>query len=283
MPDACHRRGPSHRPVRACYWAQVSRPLILVTNDDGVHAPGIMALAKLAGEFGEVVVSAPSQDRSGVSHSISLHDALRVFEVRPGAWAVTGTPVDCVYVGALHLCDRAPDLVLSGINHGYNLGSDVYYSGTVGAAREGQLRGCDALAVSHDRDASLDGVLPHARKVIAEMLAAADSAAPPVLLNLNVPREPVGEAPVVTRLGQRIYRDKVDARRDLQGRPYFWIGGPPDAAADGQEGTDVWATRRGFASLTPLALDCTAPSLDRWRTRIAGPDFDEVQAAPLQS
>lgn len=249
------------------------RPLILVTNDDGVHAPGIKALAEIAAEYGEVVVCAPSQDKSGVAHSISLHEALRVFEARAGAWAVTGTPVDCVYVGALHLCDRTPALVLSGINHGYNLGSDVYYSGTVGAAREGQLRGSHALAVSHDREANLADVAPFVRVVVEQLLGL--QAGMPVLLNLNVPANVQGDRPVVTRLGQRVYRDLVDERRDLQGRPYFWIGGPPEKA-DGQEGTDVWATRRGFASLTPLTLDCTAPTLDAWTQRIGGPSYADV-------
>ena len=246
----------------------MSRPLILVSNDDGAHAAGIGVLARVAGEFGDVIVSAPSDDRSGVSHSISLHDALRVTEIRENWFAVTGTPVDCVYVGALHLCPRPPDLVLSGINHGFNLGSDVYYSGTVGAAREGLLRKRPALAVSVERGDEVESAAPFIRRVLEAMLARGLDE--PELLNLNVPSGAEPDRIAVTRLGERVYRDQVLCRKDLQGRNYYWIGGPPDRSAAGPEGTDVWATAQGWASVTPIALDCTSPTVASWNARLGG-------------
>src|SRR5450432_4506456 len=127
------------------------RPLILVTNDDGVMAPGIRALREALGEIGEVVVAAPDRERSAASHSISLDRPLRVDEIEPGVFSIDGTPVDCVYLALLHLVPRKPALCVSGINNGYNLGSDVFYSGTVAGAVEGALRGVPALAVSLER------------------------------------------------------------------------------------------------------------------------------------
>src|SRR5215471_16153187 len=127
------------------------RPLILVTNDDGVMAPGIRALLPELRAIGDVVVAAPDRERSAASHSISLDRPLRVDELEAGVFAIDGTPVDCVYLGLLHLVPRRPTLVVSGINNGYNLGSDVFYSGTVAGAVEGALRGVPALAVSLER------------------------------------------------------------------------------------------------------------------------------------
>ena len=129
----------------------MTKPLILVTNDDGVAAPGIRAVAEALRDGGEVVVAAPDRERSAASHSISLDRPLRVDEVEPGVYAIDGTPVDCVYLALLHLVPRKPALVVSGINNGFNLGSDVFYSGTVAGAVEGALRGVPAFAVSLDK------------------------------------------------------------------------------------------------------------------------------------
>jgi len=129
----------------------MKKPLVLITNDDGVVAPGIRAVADALRDFAEVVVAAPDRERSAASHSISLDRPLRVDEIEPGTYAIDGTPVDCVYLALLHLVPRKPDLVVSGINNGFNLGSDVFYSGTVAGAVEGALRGVPALAISLER------------------------------------------------------------------------------------------------------------------------------------
>ena len=255
----------------ACYSKPVSdRPVILVSNDDGALAPGIEHLVEVASQFGDVFVCAPSTDQSGVSHSISLHRALRIQKVsgRPEGWfQVDGSPVDCVYVGALHLCPRTPDIVVSGINHGYNLGTDVVYSGTVGAAREGVFRGASGLAVSTDRDADTRAAQPHVQRVL-EQLVRRHRAGHVELLNLNVPLHSEAATPMVTcHLGRRAYRDQVLERHDLQGRPYYWIGGPPDTHA-GPAGTDLAANAKGLVTLSPISLDASgsASARDEWST-----------------
>ncbi|MFY0541549.1 5'/3'-nucleotidase SurE [Nannocystis pusilla] len=159
------------------------RPLILVTNDDGILAPGILALAEAVAPLGDVVVCAPETERSGSSHAITLHSHLRVDEVRPGWHRVNGTPVDCVYLASLHLCERRPALVVSGVNPGYNLGSDVFYSGTVGGAAEGFIRGASAMAVSVHARESPRVAIPVVR-TLARMLLAQPSLS---LLNVNIP------------------------------------------------------------------------------------------------
>src|SRR5579872_3258137 len=132
------------------------RPLILVTNDDGVGAPGIRAVAEVLRDIGDVMIAAPDRERSAASHSISLDRPLRVDEIEPGVFSIDGTPVDCVYLALLHLVPRRPDLCVSGINHGYNLGSDVFYSGTVAAAIESTLRGVPGIAMSLERRRTQD-------------------------------------------------------------------------------------------------------------------------------
>ncbi len=243
----------------------MTRPLILVSNDDGIRARGLRVLAEVAAEFGDVVVCAPTEERSGFSHAISLRASLRsetAPEFGPDWYAVSGTPVDCVYLGALHLCERVPDLVLAGINPGYNLGSDVFYSGTVGAAREGLLRGCAAMAVSVEGDAKPELAVPFVRTLTAKLLERR-AAGERHLLNLNVPRSGAPKGICVTRLGRRRYEDQVAQREDLMGRSYFWIGGPP-APIDEQAEADIGAVARGYATLTPLEIDITAPEIDDW-------------------
>jgi 5'-nucleotidase len=244
-------------------------PLILVTNDDGVAAPGLRAVLDAVHGLGEVIVSAPDGERSGSSHAMTFHSMLRAHELEPGRWAVSGTPVDCVYFGLMHLSTRPPDLVISGVNSGYNLGTDVFYSGTVGGAAEAHLRGASAMAVSVER-----GVDPRwaRRSVRALAQALLERRDPPLLLNVNVPHVPglenappeqidalsAGQAVILTRLGRRSYRDAVDRRTDPLGRPYYWIGGPPGELR-GRVGDDTWAVAEGLASVTPLRLDLTDP------------------------
>ncbi len=246
-------------------------PLLLVTNDDGVLAPGLAVLADALSGLGEVIVCAPETERSGAGHSISFHTHLRAHSVRPGWWYVTGTPVDCVYFGLMHLCERKPALVCSGINAGFNLGSDVLYSGTVGGAAEAFLRGVPAMAVSAERgEHGARWAAPIVRRLAEQLLASGSM----MLLNVNVPLphgralegEPTSDElgvvrePVVTRLGHRRYRDAVEPRTDPMGRPYYWIGGPPEASSLDLD-HDTGAVAAGLVSITPLHTDLTAPDL----------------------
>jgi 5'-nucleotidase len=234
----------------------MSRPLILLSNDDGYRAQGIQAMQRALSEFAEVIVCAPEIEQSATSHSLSVHRPLRLFEPGPGVFSIDGTPADCVYValhGRTRILPRWPDLVVSGVNHGVNLGDDVFYSGTVAAAREAALKGIPALAVSTPHDASMDVAAELARRVIQSLLLRPITG--PMLLNLNVPK---GHGVVrATRLGRRIYHDEVDFRVDPRGREYLWLGGPSVDHA-GMPGTDTEAFDAGAATLTPLSLDLWA-------------------------
>jgi len=264
----------------------VSPPLILVTNDDGVLAPGLQILVDALAGLGEVIVCAPETERSGAAHSISFHTHLRANSVRPGWWYVSGTPVDCVYFALLHLCDRPPSLVCSGINAGYNLGSDVLYSGTVGGAAEGYLRGCPAIAVSAERGAAGPRWAAPVVRALAERLIATPQR---VLLNVNVPPRTGHPDPdparvpqlggareiAVTRLGERRYRDGVQPRTDPMGRPYYWIGGPPEPGSPDLD-HDTGAVAAGLVSVTPLVLDLTAPDLATAQSLVADLPLDRA-------
>ena len=236
----------------------MDRPLILVTNDDGVMAPGIRAVAAALRQVGDVIVCAPDRERSAASHALTLDRPLRVDELEPGVFAVDGTPADCSYLALLHLCPRKPALCVSGINDGYNLGSDVFYSGTVAGAVEAALRDVPAVAISLERRPRPDftAAAAFARALAEEAIARGPGAIPPAsLLSVNLPPGPV-RGYRVTFLGRRVYRDQVDVRQDLRGRSYYWIGGPEESAAD-LPGSDCSAVREGMASITPLGLDLT--------------------------
>jgi len=205
---------------------------------------------------------APLQEQSGMSHALTMNRPLRVLNSGDGRWAVDGTPVDCVYVAIHKLLPEMPRLVLSGINLGANLGDDVFYSGTVGAAREAALSGVAALAVSLDMtDAS---ERPHFETASAYALAVmsameATPLPPGVFLNLNVPNRPLEKVNglEVCPLGKRHYDPVVEERQDPRGKSYYWIGGDPVGELMG-EGTDGAWMARGYATLTPLGLDNTA-------------------------
>lgn len=233
------------------------RPLILVSNDDGVHAQGITELARALARLGDVFVVAPEREQSASSHRITLSEPLRHRELGNNVYAVDGTPADCVYV-ALNLTGvlpRRPSVMVSGINHGLNLGMDVVYSGTVAAAREGALRGLRAVAFSAAAGACLQQVATHAATLVERLLSLATPLGAPVLFNVNYPREaPRGVKP--TRLGRRDYQDLVETRTDPRGRSYYWIGGPV-SAHDNAEGADTTAIDGGYVSVTPLALEMT--------------------------
>lgn len=242
------------------------RPLILLSNDDGVLAPGILTLQEIAAQWGDVVVSAPDRERSGCGHGLTLRDTLRAEEIEEKRFAVTGTPADCVYLGMLHLCERMPDLVLSGINRGYNLGTDLYYSGTMGAAREARMRGVSALAISVDAKGEPGLAAPFVHQIIEQMLKDKDKG--PCLLNLNVPAQLKSDQMLLTKLGARQYQQQVQERQDLAGRPYYWIGGPPQHSDDGP-GYDTHAVVHGHASLSVLGLAIEMPAHDGWQSRLS--------------
>jgi len=232
---------------------------ILVTNDDGVHAQGIAALAGALEPGHEVWVVAPDRERSGASHSITLHSPLRLTEFGPRRYMVDGTPGDCVYVTVNHLLKAArPDLVVSGINHGPNLADDLTYSGTVAAALEATMLGIPAVAFSLcARGGGLDFV-PAARFARSLVEAIAQHRLPRgTLLNVNVPRACDGASYRVTRQGKRSFGQEVIENTDPRGRKYFWIGGN-ELAHEDLPGSDCNAVYdEGVISVTPLHLDMT--------------------------
>jgi 5'-nucleotidase len=232
------------------------RPLVLLSNDDGHASAGIRAMRTALAAAGDVVVLAPEAEQSATSHSLSLHRPLRLRDVEPGIFALDGTPADCVYV-ALHaiprVLPRRPDLVVSGLNHGMNLGQDAFYSGTVAAAREGALRGIPAVAAS--AHASVDLARAAEATVLIARALLESNRASGTLLNVNYPKGWTGEIRA-TRLGTRIYQDMVDFRRDPRGREYLWLAGP-GVRHERDPGSDTDAYDEGVASITPLLLDLT--------------------------
>jgi 5'-nucleotidase len=227
--------------------------VILVTNDDGVHAPGLAALAETLGPLGEVWVVAPEREQSACGHALTLHRPLRPHQWGERRFAVNGTPSDCVNLGVLGFLPERPVLVASGVNHGSNLGDDVTYSGTVSAAMEATLLGVPAIAVSLVDGGDLTAAARVARLVATRVLV--EGLPPKTLLNVNVPRQaPRGIR--FTRLGHRVYSEKVVEQVDPRGRTHYWLGaGPPEWEA--LEGTDMGAVHEGFVAVTPLYLDLT--------------------------
>jgi len=232
----------------------MTRPLILLSNDDGYQSVGLRCLRTALGEFADVVVCAPEFEQSAASHALSLHRPLRLKTHEEEIYSVDGTPADSVYVALFsgwRILPRVPDLVVSGLNHGVNLGDDVFYSGTVAAAREGALRGHRALALSVADDASMDAAAQLSTKLAIRILERAGS--DPLLYNVNFP--PGSTWPVaVTQLGRRLYNDEVEYRRDPRGREYLWLGGPPGTRHDTFDGTDTAAFDSGVVGVTPLSL-----------------------------
>ncbi len=250
------------------------RPLVLLSNDDGFASEGIRQMRAALAAFADVIVVAPETEQSASSHSLSLHRALRLRTVEPGVFALDGTPADCVYV-ALHslgrVLPRVPNLVVSGLNHGLNLGQDVFYSGTVAAAREGALRGIPALATSAHPRADFAAVSTMCARVAAALIESQkarpslrDAAHAPAhgragpLLSINVPKDWTG-AIRSARLGTRIYDEVVDFRTDPRGREYLWLGGP-GVRHEHLSGSDTEAYDEHVASITALVLDLTDPS-----------------------
>lgn len=237
----------------------MEKPVILVTNDDGIRAPGIRALADALEPLGEVWVFAPDGQRSAVGHGVSLHRPLRVDSFRERWFMVDGTPTDCVMLAVRGLLGKRPALVVSGINAGANLGDDVTYSGTVAGAFEGMLLGIPSIAVSNTANQPVhwDTAGMAAARVAAHVLEHGLPAG--VMLNVNLPDMPA-EALAgwsVTRMGRRNYQDEIVTREDPRGRVYYWIGGAtPDHYSE--PGTDFEAIERNRVSVTPLQRDLTS-------------------------
>jgi len=227
---------------------------ILISNDDGYLAPGLEALASAVSEIAEVTVVAPDRDRSGASHSLTLKQPLRVQEAANGFLFVDGTPTDCVHLALTGLMPEEPDMVISGINRGSNLGDDVLYSGTVAAAMEGRWLGFPALAVS------LAGPAPRqyetAAVVVVRMLQAMKHLPPETILNINVPDVALEEIQGwrATRLGNRHKSEPAIRDTDPSGETIYWVG-PPGNEQDAGAGTDFDAIRGRMVSVTPLTAD----------------------------
>ncbi|HVB84259.1 MAG TPA: 5'/3'-nucleotidase SurE [Rhodanobacteraceae bacterium] len=233
---------------------------VLVSNDDGVDAPGIRLLAERLRVLGDVVVVAPDRDRSGASNSLTLDQPIRVLRMDDGRYRVAGTPTDCVHLALSGLLENEPDIVVSGINNSANLGDDVIYSGTVSAAMEGRFLGLPAVAVSlassdnhgEHYDSAARAVLLLVRRLLVDPLPA------DTILNVNVPDRPWAEIRgfEVTRLGRRHRSAPCIRDRDPRGRTIWWIG-PAGEAEDAGPGTDFDAVQRGYVSVTPIHVDLT--------------------------
>jgi 5'-nucleotidase len=254
--------------------------LILLTNDDGVHSAGLQALADQLQAFGRVAVVAPDRERSAVGHALTLHAPLRAEQIANDRWAVSGTPTDAVSLGIQALLKEKPDLVISGINKGGNMGDDLTYSGTVAAAMEATLMGVPAMAVSlSSRSFKYDDFV-HAAEVAGQMATMVLEHGLPAdtFLNINVPdHKPLGVR--LTRQGKRIYEDAVVQNRDPRGRSYYWIGAG-ELGFQNLDGTDFHAVHDGYVSVTPLHLDLTNyAAMDRLRQW----KFDEILVAGNES
>lgn len=248
---------------------------ILLANDDGYLAPGLLALYEALSPLAKITVVAPEQNHSGASNSLTLQRPLTIYEAGGGSqrgfYYVNGTPTDCVHVALTGLLHDKPDLVVSGINQGENMGEDVLYSGTVAAAIEGVMFGIPAFAFSQQKKgwSHVDAAAGVARAVIERYLE--QPLPSPFLLNVNIPNLPVDELRgwQITRLGKRHPSQPVICQQNPRGEPIYWIG-PAGDARDASEGTDFHAVAEGYASLTPLQLDLThtaqMPALRNWLT-----------------
>lgn len=242
---------------------------ILLSNDDGYFSPGIAALAAALADIAEITVVAPEQDRSGASNSLTLDRPLLLRQAANGFYYVNGTPTDCVHLAVTGMLENQPDMVISGINHGANMGDDTIYSGTVAAATEGFLLGVPSLAVS------LVGKSPQyfataaqvTREIVQQLIA--EQVNSPVLLNINVPDVPHAQLAgrTVTRLGKRHKAEPVIKTRNPRDETVYWVG-PAGAAQDAGPGTDFHAVASNQVSVTPLQIDLThtaqLPAVRAW-------------------
>jgi len=241
------------------------RPLILLTNDDGIHAEGLRKLRVAASKLGQVRIVAPESEQSAVGHSITLYDPIKAHEVTKGGafygYGIGGTPADSVKLAVYSLLRRPPDLVISGINNGSNLGINVLYSGTVSAATEAAILGFPSMAVSlaQKKDPPFDWAVPHIEKLGAWVLKCGLPQG--VALNVNIPALPPDQVRgfKLTRQGLSKFRESFEQREDPRGNLYYWLAGEA-TAAETDVGVDVTAVKEGYVSVTPLFYDLTAHS-----------------------
>jgi 5'-nucleotidase len=246
---------------------------ILITNDDGVHAAGLLALMKQVSLVAQVVVVAPDREQSAVSHALTLHHPLRAARLSENVYSVDGTPTDCVNLGIHSLLSFRPDLVISGVNRGANLGDDVTYSGTVAAALEATLMGIPAIAVSlatREEEGNFLAAAAFAARLAQTVL---EKGLPPdTFLNVNVPDLPEEQlkAPLITCQGKRSYEGTIVDKVDPRGRNYYWIG-TADLSFRDIPGTDYHAVSRGHVSISPMHIDLTnyasIETLKGWEVR----------------
>lgn len=237
-----------------------TKPLILVTNDDGIHAKGLHELYKIALQFGDVIVVAPDKPQSGMGHAITMGKPLRMKQVdlpNVEAWSTSGTPVDCVKLAVYKIMHRKPDLVLSGINHGANSSINVIYSGTMSAAVEGAVEGIKSIGFSyldHDENADFSTARPFIEKIISNVLSHRVSQG--ACLNVNIP---VGEIKGIriSRQAKAYWEDAFDERKDPMGTSYYWLTGE-FVYLDQGEDTDIWALENHYISVVPTQFDMTA-------------------------
>lgn len=234
--------------------------VILVTNDDGVYSPGLKALLDPLSEFTQVYVVAPDRERSASSHSLTIHNPLRVQQLDERIFSITGTPTDCVAVGASKLLPCKPALVVSGINQGPNLGDDVTYSGTVSAAMEGTILNIPSFAISLDSRRGEELHFNTASKFAADAARFILKYSLPydTLLNINIPNRPIDDVAGlrITRHGKRVYEGSIRETSSPWGELYYWIGGGTPYWEHGED-TDINAIHEGYVSVTPLHLDLT--------------------------
>lgn len=239
------------------------RPVILLVNDDGIHAPGLAAMKRALLSFGDVTVVAPSVEQSGVGHSITyLHPLLAHREYKDKeffGWRVEGSPADCVRLGILELCPAPPDVVVSGINAGCNIGVNILYSGTVAAAIEGAFFGITSIAVSQwlETAPDYDGTAAQAADIIQQLMRISSEAG--ALWNVNFPAAQTGwpRGVQLTRMGVRRHSETIEKRMDPRGRPYYWTGWEPIRSQHSDPGTDLEALQQGYVTVTPLRFDLT--------------------------
>jgi 5'-nucleotidase len=245
------------------------KPEILISNDDGIKSPGIQALAQALSRFANVTVVAPEKEQSAMGHALTLHKPVRLYSYgrkgKMSQWAVSGTPADCVFMGIRHFMKKKPDLIVSGINRGANLGNDIFYSGTVAAAREGALLNIPAVAISlmisHDPLDQKDKTyyedaaqyMAHLAKLILK-----NGLPPGCMLNVNYPNLPLKRirGAKMARQGFRYYSNKAARRKDPRGKEYFWLGGQY-VGFKAIDGSDCVLVDKGFISITPCRLDVT--------------------------
>ncbi|WP_457575210.1 5'/3'-nucleotidase SurE [Desulfomarina sp.] len=231
---------------------------LLITNDDSIHSPGLMALKQAVEGFGKIIVIAPDRDNSAVSHSLTMDRPLKVIEIDKDTYMVNGTPTDCVALGIKKILDCRPALLLSGINAGANLGDDISYSGTVSAAVEGTMYSIPSMAVSATGDPPYDFLeAGKVARMVAEKILK-NGLPDNTLVNINIPPEHKNTIRI-TRQGRRLWENSIQETCDPRGRRHYWIGGGTPVHDSGKD-TDVQAIKKGCISITPVQLDLTSHS-----------------------